>query len=110
MKNFYLFKLSIVFSIALLTLFLTTSNVFANNVRITNVTNTNPGSANPIITFDIAWDNSWRVSSGPSNYDAVWIFVKYQKVPTGSPNCESYQEWHHAKMTNVPGDLVWAHS
>ena len=66
MKNFYLFKLSIVFSIALLTLFLTTSNVFANNVRKTNVTNTNPGSANPIITFDIAWDNSWRVSSGPS--------------------------------------------
>lgn len=77
----------------------------ANNVRITNVTNTNPGAADPILTFDIAWDNSWRVSSGPSNYDAVWIFVKYQKVPTGSPNCESYQEWHHAKMTNVVGDF-----
>jgi formylglycine-generating enzyme required for sulfatase activity len=77
----------------------------ANNLRITNVTNTNPGSANPIITFDIAWDNSWRVSSGPNNHDAIWLFVKYQQVPTGSPNCESYQEWHHAPMTNVSGNF-----
>lgn len=77
----------------------------ANNVRITNVVNTNPGSANPILTFDVAWDNSWRVSSGPSNYDAVWIFVKYQKVPTGSSNCESYLEWNHAKMTHDAGDF-----
>lgn len=86
-------------------MFATCIGAQANNVRITNVTNTNPGAADPIITFDIAWDNSWRVSSGPSNYDAVWIFVKYQKVPTGSANCESYQEWHHAKMTNVVGDF-----
>ena len=71
-----------------------------NNVRIMNVVNTNPGEANPILTFDIAWDNSWRVSTGPSNYDAVWVFVKYQKVPVGAPNCESYLEWHHAKMKN----------
>lgn len=73
----------------------------ANNVRITNVVNTNPGMANPILTFDVAWDNSWRVSSGPSNYDAVWIFIKYQKVPVGSPNCESYLEWDHARMSNA---------
>lgn len=86
-------------------MFATFFGALANNVRITNVTNTNPGATDPIITFDIAWDNSWRVSTGPSNYDAVWIFVKYQKVPTGSPNCESYQEWHHAKMTNVVGDF-----
>jgi formylglycine-generating enzyme required for sulfatase activity len=71
-----------------------------NNVRIMNVVNTNPGEPNPILTFDIAWDNSWRVSTGPSNYDAVWVFVKYQKVPVGAPNCESYLEWHHAKMKN----------
>ena len=71
-----------------------------NNVRIMNVVNTNPGEANPILTFDIAWDNSWRVSTGPSNYDAVWVFVKYQKVPVGALQCESYLDWHHATMTN----------
>lgn len=83
-------------------------NSEGNNVRITNVVNTNPGSANPIITFDVAWDNSWRVSAGPNNYDAVWIFIKYQKVPVGSPNCESYLEWDHAKMTNLAGDFSTA--
>ena len=92
-------------SIALTVLYLMSISLYANNLRITNVTNTNPGSANPILTFDIAWDNSWRVSSGPNNYDAVWLFVKVQQVPTGMPNCESYQEWHHANMTNVTGDF-----
>lgn len=92
-------------SILCLVLCLAGISVSANNLRITNVTNTNPGAADPIITFDIAWDNSWRVSSGPNNHDAVWLFVKYQQVPTGLPNCESYQEWHHAKMTNVTGNF-----
>ena len=81
------------------------SNLSANNVRISNVVNNNPGAANPTITFDLAWDNSWRVSNGPSNYDAVWIFVKYQQVPVGAPNCESYLEWDHAFMTNSAGDF-----
>src|SRR5690606_11967800 len=71
---------------------------FSNNVRITNVVNTNPGVANPILTFDIAWDNSWRVSTGTNNYDAVWLFVKAQKVPVDAANCESYLEWNHANM------------
>lgn len=105
MKKLNFFELSGVIRIMLMSILFSWTGSMANNVRITNVTNTNPGAADPIISFDIAWDNSWRVSSGPSNYDAVWIFVKYQKVPTGSPNCESYQEWHHAKMTNVPGDF-----
>jgi len=86
--------------LSVLMLFLSFISLNGNNVRIMNVVNTNPGEANPILTFDIAWDNSWRVSTGPSNYDAVWIFVKYQKVPVGAPNCESYLEWHHAKMKN----------
>ena len=73
---------------------------FSNNVRITNVVNTNPGVANPILTFDIAWDNSWRVSSGTNNYDAVWLFVKAQKVPVDNANCESYLEWNHANMVD----------
>lgn len=78
----------------------------ANNVRVLNVQNINPGQANPILTFQIAWDNSWRVSTAhPYNYDAVWIFVKAQRVPIGSPNCESYLEWTHALMTNNPANF-----
>ena len=85
-------------TLMLFTVFFTVISLNANNVRIINVVNTNPGSANPIIKFDIAWDNSWRVSTGPKNYDAVWIFVKCQKVPVGSPNCESNLTWEHANM------------
>jgi len=71
-----------------------------NNLRIWNVVNTNPGSANPIIQFNLAWDNTWKVTTGPSNWDAAWIFVKYQRVPVNSPQCESYLKWNHAKMLN----------
>src|SRR5690554_6139390 len=89
---------------------------FSNNIRITNVVNTNPGTANPILTFDVAWDNSWKVPadpSSPSNYDAAWVFVKYQTVAINSPNCESFVKWEHAKMRNdasqfsVGGDLEY---
>ena len=90
----------IIINLVFLMLLFSFISLNGNNVRIMNVVNTNPGEANPILTFDIAWDNSWRVSTGPSNYDAVWVFVKYQKVPVGAPNCESYLEWHHAKMKN----------
>jgi len=96
-------KLTMLLSGCMFMLSVTTTS--ANNVRISNVVNTNPGSANPILTFDVAWDNSWRVSSGPTNYDAVWVFIKYQKVPVGASNCESYLEWGHAGMTNNAGDF-----
>jgi len=30
------------------------------------------------LEFDLSWDNSWRTSSIPQNYDAAWIFAKYR--------------------------------
>ncbi len=53
------------------------SNGFANNLRITNM---NVNLASQTVTFDIAWDNSWRLSStqNPANWDAVWVFVKFR--------------------------------
>jgi formylglycine-generating enzyme required for sulfatase activity len=87
-------------TLMLFTVFFTVISLNANNVQITNIVNTNPGSANPEITFDIKWDNSWNVSGVPNNYDAVWIFVKCQKVPKGTLNCESNLEWEHANMAN----------
>lgn len=29
--------------------------------------------------FDLQWENSWRLSYAPANYDAAWIFVKYRR-------------------------------
>jgi formylglycine-generating enzyme required for sulfatase activity len=31
------------------------------------------------VTFNLRWNYSWRLASGPSNWDAVWVFVKYRR-------------------------------
>lgn len=56
------------------------SPVFANNIQVSNISlaNNNEISNWVHVEFDISWQNSWRVSSGPSNWDAAWIFVKYR--------------------------------
>ena len=57
----------------------------ANNLQITGtaVSGTN-------ISFNISWDNSWNASLAPSNWDAVWVFVKYQDCAT--------RQWYHAAI------------
>lgn len=69
-KNYFL-------KIASAILLLFAFNVNANNVQIsgTSVSGTN-------ITFNIAWENSWNASVAPANWDAVWVFVKYQDCNT----------------------------
>jgi formylglycine-generating enzyme required for sulfatase activity len=57
----------------------------ANNIAVSNVSttgqNTNAGTNNSanytMVKFDVSWENSWRTSSGPSNWDAAWVFVKF---------------------------------
>jgi len=65
----------------------------ANAIRVAtnaNDTLTFQGSA-AFIEFDIAWNNSWRVSNvAPTNWDAAWIFVKYKPA--------SSTVWHHATL------------
>ena len=59
--------------------------LFANNIQVTNATttgqDTSAGTNNAanytMVEFDLSWDNSWRTSSGPSNWDAAWVFVKF---------------------------------
>ncbi len=52
--------------------------MFANNITISNVkiTGQNTTDAHTLIKFDITWENSWRTSSGASNWDAAWVFIK----------------------------------
>ena len=70
MKRSFLLSLILISSL----LSLQASNVQVNNVSYTG----DVGDPLYEITFDIAWENSWRTSTLESNYDAAWIFVKYK--------------------------------
>jgi hypothetical protein len=66
----------------------------ANNIQISSssLVETNVASDFTMVQFNLTRENSWRVSSGPSNRDAAWIFVKY-RVCTGP--------WLHAFLNNT---------
>ena len=66
----------------------------ANNIQISSpsMVETNATSDFTMVQFNLTWENSWRVSTGPSNWDAAWIFVKY-RVGTGP--------WLHAFIDNT---------
>jgi hypothetical protein len=67
---------------------------FANNLTITTPVYNN---ANKTISFSVSWDNSWKLSGGPSNWDGVWIFVKRQA-------CSSTNTWATALLSTTSGD------
>lgn len=52
----------------------------ANNIELSNVSLTGQNTANAytLVQFDLSWENSWRISVGPANWDAAWVFVKYR--------------------------------
>ena len=67
--------------------------ILANNITVSTQTLTNGSAADGYgyVTFDLSWENSWRLSSGISNWDAAWVFVKY-RVGSG--------EWLPANLHN----------
>jgi formylglycine-generating enzyme required for sulfatase activity len=83
----------------LLLLILTASHLFANNPQIGAVTlvNQNAPSDFTYLQFDVAWENSWRSSTGPANWDALWLFVKYRRAGTTT--------WGHATL-HTSGHVV----
>jgi formylglycine-generating enzyme required for sulfatase activity len=68
----------------------------ANNIQIDNISLTNQNTAQgfTMVEFDLGWDNSWRISVGPANWDAAWVFVKY-RVNNGN--------WKHAALNYING-------
>lgn len=61
------------------------------NVQVTASTTTT-------VTFDISWMSSWRMSTAPDNWDAVWLFVKMQ-------DCSSVlKKWEHVNLSTTPSD------
>lgn len=76
-----------------------TTMLSANNITVTNVqlTGQNTSSDYAMVQFDISWDNSWRISSGATNWDAAWVFVKYcVTVANGGDGL-----WHHASLNDA---------
>ena len=72
--------------------------IFANNITVSapTLTDGSPsdgGSGYGYVNFDLSWENSWRLSSGASNWDAAWVFVKYRVGGTG--------EWLPANLHNT---------
>jgi hypothetical protein len=71
----------------------------ANNIAVTNIkfTGQNTASQYSLIQFDISWENSFRVGTGPSNWDAAWVFAKYRiSVANGGDGV-----WKHANLSNT---------
>lgn len=86
MKRNYFFSIIILISIGL----------NANNIKVSNVTLTGQDPVNnfTLVQFDLSWENSWRLSSGPANWDAAWVFIKF-RADGGS--------WRHATLNYVNG-------
>jgi len=81
------------------------SQTFGNNIQVANVTMTgqNTGSQYTYVQFDLSWDNSWNLSTGPNNWDAAWVFVKFQI--TGGSGCTASTLWNHATLSTVSADM-----
>ena len=68
-------------------------NTQANNLKITGTSvDTSAGT----VTFNLQWDNSWKTNIAPANYDAVWVFLKYQ-------DCAD-KLWKHANLSVTSSD------
>ncbi|MBB4079792.1 formylglycine-generating enzyme required for sulfatase activity [Lewinella aquimaris] len=67
-----------------------------NNIQFANLIveyeDGNPGSA--LLTFDLSWENSWRTTADPANWDAAWVFAKYRT--------QGDTVWHHILLSSPP--------
>ncbi|MBL1215460.1 MAG: SUMF1/EgtB/PvdO family nonheme iron enzyme [Ignavibacteriae bacterium] len=92
-------------TIVLIFIFLINNILTANNISIQNVNLVGQvNNSHTFVEFDISWDNSWRLDNPsiiPSNWDAVWVFLKYKIAGELS--------WNHATLA-ISGHLPAAGS
>jgi len=62
------------------------ASVRANNLSITQpmLVDFNSVAGTVDARFTISWQNSWRTTSAPANWDAAWVFLKF-RVGTADP-------------------------
>ena len=72
--------------------------MWANDITISNVQVSEKSSPNQWlnINFDLSIDNSWRINTNSSNWNAAWVFIKYKIGIDG--------EWHHATISTVDNE------
>ncbi|OHX67290.1 SUMF1/EgtB/PvdO family nonheme iron enzyme [Flammeovirga pacifica] len=77
--------------------FIVSFSTKANNISINSLEFGDKDIDNKTIeiNINITWDNSWKINSGPGNWDAAWVFFKY-KTKDG--------EWSHVKLNYDAND------
>ncbi|MEM7369839.1 MAG: SUMF1/EgtB/PvdO family nonheme iron enzyme [Bacteroidota bacterium] len=76
------------FSIFLFGLCVSPILLWANNVQLHDLHLIDPQH----IGVTVNWEHSWRLDEGPSNHDAVWIFLKYRSEGGA---------WQHANLSII---------
>jgi formylglycine-generating enzyme required for sulfatase activity len=70
----------------------------ANNLQITNLS---VNWAAQTVTFDISWENGWRLTTPPANWDAAWVFVKFRQ-------CNAISDpWTHGRISTNLSDHIF---
>jgi formylglycine-generating enzyme required for sulfatase activity len=69
-------------------------SLFANNIVVSNIaTARNTSTQTAIVQFNLSWQNSWRTSSAPFNWDAAFVFIKFKVGTSG--------DWKHATLSTT---------
>lgn len=78
------------------------SNIQVSNVKVQTVQSTNVSpTAHTIVSFTVAWENSWRVSTGPANWDAAWVFMKF-RIGATDPSFTGVSLTHGSATVTLP--------
>ena len=72
---------------------------FIHTANASGLTISSPvyNDGNKTVSFTIKWDNSWKISSGPTNYDGAWLFIKRQA-------CSGLNIWATALISTTSAD------
>ncbi|NJB84474.1 hypothetical protein GGR26_000219 [Lewinella marina] len=87
MVKFYLF----------VCLLLPCSTLLSNNIQIVDL-RVDYAADNrdfAVLTFNLGWENAWRTTSAPNNWDAAWVFAKYRTAGEG--------DWQHLMLSTGRG-------
>jgi uncharacterized protein (TIGR02145 family) len=72
----------------------------ANNISVSSVSliARNKTADYVQVQFNLSWNNSFRANTGPSNWDAAWVFIKFKVGVSG--------EWKHASISTTGVHLI----
>lgn len=66
-------------------------SAFGNGVQFSNLNWINTSQ----LELEVSWENSWNLSSGVANHDALWIFAKYRSTTS---------DWQHLDLLQADAE------